>query len=244
MPRRRAAGGRARRRPAWGTARRLTRSVAEQDEDERERRIPRSRSGALERAVESPQDEVEPEPLRSAAPQLAIELSQEHAAGDLQIPDGYAVLEGVGEGGRRAVGLVVSRFNGEVTSAAARRARSPSSSAAGVRQRGRSRSWSCRARSSSRWQRRPSPRRAGSPASSRSAASSAATRRTSTTSRARRRAGSSSPRSRRVSRSRSASSRSTASSQAEPRIEKGAEAVRSALEMADLFSQLRAAASR
>jgi 6,7-dimethyl-8-ribityllumazine synthase len=32
--------------------------------------------------------------------------------------------------------------------------------------------------------------------------------------------------------------------QADPRIEKGAEAVRSALEMADVFSHLRAAAAR
>ena len=31
------------------------------------------------------------------------------------IPDGCAVLEGVSEGGRRAVGVVVSRFNGKVT---------------------------------------------------------------------------------------------------------------------------------
>ena len=46
---------------------------------------------------------------------LVVELSQEHAAGDLNIPDGYAVLEGVAEGGRRAVGVVVSRFNGSVT---------------------------------------------------------------------------------------------------------------------------------
>lgn len=46
---------------------------------------------------------------------LVLELSQEHAAGDLHIPDGYAVLEGVSEGGRRAVGVVVSRFNGSVT---------------------------------------------------------------------------------------------------------------------------------
>jgi 6,7-dimethyl-8-ribityllumazine synthase len=46
---------------------------------------------------------------------MHVELSQEHAAGDLHIPDGYAVLEGVAEGGRRAVGVVVSRFNGSVT---------------------------------------------------------------------------------------------------------------------------------
>src|SRR5262249_54275476 len=44
------------------------------------------------------------------------QLSQEHAAGDLDIPDGYAVLEGVADGARRAVAVVVARFNGEVTS--------------------------------------------------------------------------------------------------------------------------------
>jgi len=47
---------------------------------------------------------------------MAIELSHEHAAGELEIPDGYAVLEGEADGGRRAVGVVVSRFNGAVTS--------------------------------------------------------------------------------------------------------------------------------
>lgn len=50
-----------------------------------------------------------------AAP-MTIELSHEHAAGELEIPDGYAVLEGEADGGRRAVGVVVSRFNGAVTS--------------------------------------------------------------------------------------------------------------------------------
>jgi 6,7-dimethyl-8-ribityllumazine synthase len=59
-------------------------------------------------AVEAPEKlEVAPMP---------IELSHEHAAGDLEIPDGYAVLEGEADGGRRAVGVVVSRFNGAVTS--------------------------------------------------------------------------------------------------------------------------------
>ncbi|HZG36126.1 MAG TPA: 6,7-dimethyl-8-ribityllumazine synthase [Gaiellaceae bacterium] len=40
----------------------------------------------------------------------------EHAAGELSIPDGYGVLAGAPRGGRRAVGVVVSRFNGSVTS--------------------------------------------------------------------------------------------------------------------------------
>ena len=59
--------------------------------------------------------ESEPEDAEIVEEALVLELSQEHAAGDLHIPDGYAVLEGVSEGGRRAVGIVVSRFNGSVT---------------------------------------------------------------------------------------------------------------------------------
>jgi len=40
----------------------------------------------------------------------------EHAEGDFSVPDGYGVLEGKPDGSRRAVGIVVSRFNGAVTS--------------------------------------------------------------------------------------------------------------------------------
>jgi len=54
-----------------------------------------------------------PEP--PLAPVEPPETSSEHAPGDLEIPPGYAVLEGEPRGGRRAVGIVVSRFNGEVT---------------------------------------------------------------------------------------------------------------------------------
>jgi 6,7-dimethyl-8-ribityllumazine synthase len=38
-----------------------------------------------------------------------------HAAGELEIPDGYDVVRGSPDGGRRAIGIVVSRFNGEIT---------------------------------------------------------------------------------------------------------------------------------
>ena len=51
------------------------------------------------------------------APGEVAETSSEHAPGELVIPPGYAVLEGQPEGRRRAVGIVVSRFNGEVTGA-------------------------------------------------------------------------------------------------------------------------------
>ena len=47
---------------------------------------------------------------------ISVVPSHEHAVGELEIPDGYAVLEGVADGGRRAVGVVVARFNGAVTS--------------------------------------------------------------------------------------------------------------------------------
>jgi len=75
-------------------------------------------------AVAAPQPAVEEELEEQVEPGLAeddgsgiaVEPSLEHAAGDLDIPEGYAVLEGVADGGRRAVGIVVARFNGQVTS--------------------------------------------------------------------------------------------------------------------------------
>jgi 6,7-dimethyl-8-ribityllumazine synthase len=39
----------------------------------------------------------------------------EHAPGGLHVPDGYGVITGSSDGTRRAVGIVVSRFNGDVT---------------------------------------------------------------------------------------------------------------------------------
>jgi 6,7-dimethyl-8-ribityllumazine synthase len=45
----------------------------------------------------------------------------EHAEGELRVPDGYQVLSG-GVEGRRAVGVVVSRFNGEITDRLLKRA--------------------------------------------------------------------------------------------------------------------------
>ncbi|MGH3037895.1 MAG: 6,7-dimethyl-8-ribityllumazine synthase [Gaiellaceae bacterium] len=39
-----------------------------------------------------------------------------HAAGGLRLPEGVAVIQGSPNGARRAVGIVVGRFNGEITS--------------------------------------------------------------------------------------------------------------------------------
>ncbi len=41
--------------------------------------------------------------------------SVEHVRGEVDVPDGYSVLEGTPLGHRRSVGVVVSRFNGGVT---------------------------------------------------------------------------------------------------------------------------------
>ena len=60
----------------------------------------------------------EPAPDEPVAEAAAVEEAPEvdqHADGELDIPDGYAVLEGVPVGHRRSVAIVVSRFNGEIT---------------------------------------------------------------------------------------------------------------------------------
>jgi 6,7-dimethyl-8-ribityllumazine synthase len=60
-----------------------------------------------EPAVEISEDGAEPS-IDAQAP------ATKHAAGELRVPDGYSVLSG-GVEGRRAVAVVVSRFNGEIT---------------------------------------------------------------------------------------------------------------------------------
>jgi 6,7-dimethyl-8-ribityllumazine synthase len=49
-----------------------------------------------------------------AATDVQREPAAQHAEGELRVPDGYHVLAG-GVDGRRAVGIVVSRYNGEIT---------------------------------------------------------------------------------------------------------------------------------
>jgi 6,7-dimethyl-8-ribityllumazine synthase len=65
--------------------------------------------------------ETGPDPKPEAVPELEQEPVAEHAEGELRVPDGYHVLSG-GVDGRRAVGIVVSRFNGEVTGRLLKRA--------------------------------------------------------------------------------------------------------------------------
>jgi len=64
--------------------------------------------------------EPEPEPELEPEPEPAPEL--EHVAGGLSIPDGYRTVAGEARGERRAVAVVVSRVNGEITGALLRSA--------------------------------------------------------------------------------------------------------------------------
>jgi 6,7-dimethyl-8-ribityllumazine synthase len=61
----------------------------------------------------------EPAPAEEEVPAEEDELPRlrvsEHAPGGLQVPDGYGVIEGEPSGTRRSVGVVVARFNGELT---------------------------------------------------------------------------------------------------------------------------------
>jgi len=73
------------------------------------------------------ENEAEPEPESEAEPlepdedlpaeedELPRLRSPEHASGELRIPEGYGVIEGEPSGAGRAVGIVVARFNGELT---------------------------------------------------------------------------------------------------------------------------------
>lgn len=64
--------------------------------------------------VAEPESPPEPEPAPESPPESDPE-PVEHAGGEFAVPDGYTVLEGAPGGARRAVGIVVSRFNGSVT---------------------------------------------------------------------------------------------------------------------------------
>ena len=68
-----------------------------------------------ERAEAEPAQADEAEALPSEEDELPRLREPEHAAGELGIPDGYGVIEGKPRGGRRSVGIVVGRFNGEIT---------------------------------------------------------------------------------------------------------------------------------
>jgi 6,7-dimethyl-8-ribityllumazine synthase len=100
----------------------------EPDEERREDVLPERveldnerREDVLPERVElAAEPEPEPEPEPEEAPAEEDELPRtavaQHAPGELRIPDGYGVIEGEPTGNRRAVGVVVARFNGDLTS--------------------------------------------------------------------------------------------------------------------------------
>src|SRR5438132_6755974 len=72
-------------------------------------------SAVTEPAVET---EAEPEPdveESESEAEVAEVATAVHVPGELDIPDGVAVLEGSPSGAERTVGVVVSRFNGELS---------------------------------------------------------------------------------------------------------------------------------
>lgn len=82
-------------------------------------------------AVDEPEDSASVEPAETPEPGVVeaeetptpapaaladhVSATMKHTPGDLTVPPGYSVLEGEPVGERRAVGIVVARFNGDVT---------------------------------------------------------------------------------------------------------------------------------
>jgi 6,7-dimethyl-8-ribityllumazine synthase len=78
-------------------------AIDEADEADEAEEIDEVEAAAVE--TEDPQDTGDEPPLR---------VAREHAAGDLDVPDDIDLLEGEPRDARRGVGIVVSRFNGEI----------------------------------------------------------------------------------------------------------------------------------
>ena len=75
-----------------------------------------------EAVAESEPEEAEAEDVPAEEDEPPRTPAAEHAAGALRIPEGYGVIQGEPIGNRRAVGVVVARFNGELTGALLSRA--------------------------------------------------------------------------------------------------------------------------
>jgi 6,7-dimethyl-8-ribityllumazine synthase len=66
-------------------------------------------------AVQTSEEE-QPERVEEPKPEEKAEEQEEHAPGRFDVPSGYKVMTGARGGGRRAVAVVVAKFNGDVTS--------------------------------------------------------------------------------------------------------------------------------
>jgi len=56
-----------------------------------------------------------PDDVPPILPELQPPDPEQHASGGLNVPDGYTVMEGRPSGEGRTVGVVIARFNGEIT---------------------------------------------------------------------------------------------------------------------------------
>jgi 6,7-dimethyl-8-ribityllumazine synthase len=90
-----------------------------QEQEPQEQEPPEDEPVVTEDTDETPGDPFEGWPAAESA--VVIEdspldgASVEHVRGEVDVPDGYTVLEGTPLGNRRSVGIVVSRFNGGIT---------------------------------------------------------------------------------------------------------------------------------
>ncbi len=86
----------------------------DEDRDEESEEEPEDEAVAdADGAVAVPEVSEDTDP--SLAEPLPLLRAEGHAPGDLDLPDGVSVLEGSPAGGRRGVAIVASRFNGEIT---------------------------------------------------------------------------------------------------------------------------------
>jgi 6,7-dimethyl-8-ribityllumazine synthase len=74
--------------------------------------VPLPRREREEPGATIPEPSPEPEPVPTPEPVAPAE----HADGDFRVPEGYNMLEGAVRGEPRTVAIVVSRFNAEITS--------------------------------------------------------------------------------------------------------------------------------
>src|SRR5215208_5159482 len=77
--------------------------------------VPPREEAADEEPELPPAPETIAEPDVEDEAEAAERAAAEHAAGEVDVPDGYTVIEGYPSGHRRTVAVVVGRFNGEIT---------------------------------------------------------------------------------------------------------------------------------
>ncbi len=84
-------------------------------EEASENALPAAPELAAVRATEPTPAGEEAAPAHEAAAEAVAPPEAQHAAGELEIPDGHTVVEGAPNGFRRTVAVVVGRFNGDIS---------------------------------------------------------------------------------------------------------------------------------